>query len=341
MIGDKVDNPANAGNVINDIDGCRFIASLDNEFSTTTNLVYDIIECETSALTCSYHIKNQDYGNKLNKGEDVEFNDPLYIEGQFLHGFMWDSVRSKNHYDKTQLQNGGVVDNDHKTAEIIVGCRGMSQLTGITVGGNLIYTIVTKSEIANIAQRTLDVSNPGLFGCPDFDDLEARKISSESDTFWDGLEPNAIPNDKKPIITMLDGQQWMTYDTSFIIASWDEYEDDNGAVENCEYKIIYAQEAPVIMTCKAKSKFTPKDTKGINLENALANILPSCQDADREPMGTILQGNVFNPMGHGAEIGDFVTIQRVFVGSDMSVIEAGHPKCNYKYIVIGTGKPPE
>jgi hypothetical protein len=217
----------------------------------------------------------------------------------------------------------------------------MSQLTGITVGGNLIYTIVTKSEIANIAQRTLDVSNPGLFGCPDFDDLEARKISSESDTFWDGLEPNAIPNDKKPIITMLDGQQWMTYDTSFIIASWDEYEDDNGAVENCEYKIIYAQEAPVIMTCKAKSKFTPKDTKGINLENALANILPSCQDADREPMGTILQGNVFNPMGHGAEIGDFVTIQRVFVGSDMSVIEAGHPKCNYKYIVIGTGKPPE
>ena len=90
------------------------------------------------------------------------------------------------------------------------------------------------------------------------------------------------------------------------------------------------------MTCIAASKFTPKNLK-VNLSNAM----PSCQGVDREPVSSILQGNVFNPMGHGAEIGDFVTIQRVFVGSDMSVIEAGHPKCNYKYIVIGTGKPPE
>ena len=339
MIGDKVDNPANADNVINDIDGCGFIASLDNEVSTTTNLVYDIIECETSALTCSYHIKNQEYGNLLNKGDDVKFDDTAYIEGQFLHGFMWDPVRSKNHYDKTVLENCGVDRNDHKTAEIIVGCRGMGQLTGITNGGNLIYTIVTKTEIANVAQRYLSVSDPGLFGCPDFSDEDARKIGN-SDDFWDGLEPTAIQENDKPKITMSDDQQWMTYDQAIITASWDEYgsrlDGFDGAIESCKYKIVYAQEAPVIMTCIAASKFTPKNLK-VNLSNAM----PSCQGVDREPVSSILQGNVFNPMGHGAEIGDFVTIQRVFVGSDMSVIEAGHPKCNYKYIVIGTGKPPE
>jgi hypothetical protein len=43
-------------------------------------------------------------------------------------------------------------------------------------------------------------------------------------------------------------------------------------------------------------------------------------------------------MGFGAEIGDFVTIQRVFVGSNMATLVGGHPACNYKYIVIQTGK---
>jgi len=340
MIGDKIDNPDNTGNILDDIDGCRFIASLDNEVSTTTNLVYDIIECETSALTCSYHIKDQGYGNILNKGDEVKFDDTNYIEGEFLHGFMWDPVISKIHYDETILQNGGVENNDHKTAEIIVGCRGMGQLTGITVGGDLEYTIVTKSEIANVAQRILNVTNPGLFGCPDFDTIDARKINSQSDNFWDGLEPGDIPNENKPIITMSDGQQWMTYDQSIITASWDEYEDADGAVEDCKYKIVYAQEAPVIMTCIAASEFTPEDDKGVNLE-FIDTVLPSCQGADRDPVPNILEGNVFNPMGHGAALGDLVTIQRVFVGVDMTTQELSHPRCNYKYIVIGTGKPPE
>ena len=339
IIGDIIDAPVGNGDIINDVDGCRFVAILDNEVSTTTYLVYDIIECETSALTCSYYIKDQNFANEVNK-EFGDFSNENFIEASFIHGFMWDIDLSSTNYLATTLSNGGVDKNDLNTGEIIVGCRGMALLTGIE-DGVLGYTIVTKSEIANVAQRYLNVENPGLYGCPDFDSSQPddRKINN-SDDFWDGLQPTEIPENYKPKITMSDDQQWMTYDNGIITASWDEYGNRlagfMGEVENCKYKIIYAQEAPVIMTCIAASDFTPEDVGGVNLAFALANILPSCQGADREPITTILQGNVFNPMGCGALVGDLVTIQRVFVGSNMA--GAGHPACNYKYIVIQTGK---
>jgi hypothetical protein len=193
-----------------------------------------------------------------------------------------------------------------------------------------------------VAQRYLSVDNPGLYGCPDFDKSQSddRKINN-SDDFWDGLQPTEIPENYKPKITMSDDQQWMTYDQGIITSSWDEYGTRlagfNGEIESCKYKIIYAQEAPVIITCIANSAFTPEDATEISLVPGLGN-LPSCQGVDREPINTILQGHVFNPMGCGAEVGDLVTIQRVFVGSNMADLAGGHPACNYKYIVIQTGK---
>jgi hypothetical protein len=178
-------------------------------------------------------------------------------------------------------------------------------------------------------------TDPGLFGLPGGVPEDDRKVDM-SDDFADGLDPSGLEEEDKPKIDMSDDQQWMTYDQGIVTGLWDETLSSTGKVANCKYKIIYAQEAPVIMTGIAASKFTPEDDgSGVNLENALS----SCQGVDREPIPDILQGNVFNPMGHGAEIGDLVTIQRVFVGS--VVTDAGHPKSNYKYIFIGTGKPPE
>jgi len=339
VLGDIVDNPVGNGNIVNDVDGCKFIAALDNELSTTTHLIYDIIECERSALICSWHVKNQNYANSLNLSS-VQFDDPQYIEGQFAQGFMWNPAVSLTNYQQTYLQNNGTLKNNLKTGEIIKGSRGAALLTGITGQGELIYTITLVTEIANVAQRYITSNNPGLFGSSDFSGN--RKIDQDSDYFWDGLSPDQIEDDKKPKIDMINGQQWMTYHSGIVVASWDEYGTRlpafNGQVEDCKYKIIYAQEVPVIMTCIAQSKFTPEDDKGVALEQALANILPSCQGADRQPIPSILAGNVFNPMGCGAEVGDLVTIQRVYVGSDMAQQEAGHPACNYKYIVIQTGK---
>ena len=341
ILGDIIDNPNGAGNIFNDVDGCKFVAILDNEISTTTHLYYDMIECERTALSCSWHVKTQECANSLNHSY-IQFNGESSgcLEGTFIQGFMWDPTVSLTNYNTTTLSNNGENKNDLNTGELIKGSRGSAFLTGITAEGHLIYTIVSKSEIANVAQRYVSATDPGLFGCPDFDQ-NGRKIL-DTDIFWDGIQPTGLPSAYKPKITMSDNQQWMTYDSGIVTASWDEYgtrlANFEGQIQDCKYKIIYAQEAPVIMTCIAHSKFTPEDEDGVALENALNLIYSSCQGANKEPIPTILNGNVFNPMGCGAEVGDLVTIQRVFVGSNMANNKPGHPASNYKYIIIQTGK---
>lgn len=336
VLGDIIDNPGQE-DIAADTDGCKFIAALDTESSTTSVLVYDIIECETVATTCDYYVPNQEEGNKLNK----EFTTFEHIQGNFLHGFIWDQNKSTDHFNAIRLYNNGVDRNDQNTGEIIANGRGLALLTGINNDGDLIYTIVTKSEIANIVQRYISNEDPGLFGFDELPQAE-RSINNSSDYFWDGQEPDA--GELTPKIDLIDSQQWMTYEQGILIGSWDEYGNRlagfDGNVNDCKYKIIYAQEAPVIITCRADEEFTPNQEKGIKLK-VNNDSMPSCQGIDRTPVYDILDSAfVFNPMGYGAKTDDFVTVQRVFMGIDMSTVEAGHPKANYKYIVIGTSHPP-
>lgn len=328
IIGDIIDNPVGQGNIINDVDGCRFVASLDNEVSTPSLLVYDIIECETSALTCSYHIKDQEYANEVNLNfGDLENDD--YIEALFFHGFMWNKTFSETHYRNTTIANNGVDRNDHKTGEIIVGCRGMALLTGLD-DGDLGYTIVTKSEIANVAQRFVSGSQPGLFGSPDYP-ANNRKIN-DNDYFFDGLEPYDIPQDKKPKINLAyNTQEWMTFNDSIVTGFWDEYSAEDGNIENYSYNIIYAEQAPILIICTAAAEFTPEQADGISL----SPINASCYGVNKTPIPQILGGNVTNPLGCGAKAGDLVVVQRIFVSGQVG---GGHPDANYTYIVIQTGK---
>ena len=53
---------------------------------------------------------------------------------------------------------------------------------------------------------------------------------------------------------------------------------------------------------------------------------------DANPMPDLLT-KVKNPMGYGALANDLVTIQRVWLNTPAD-------GANYKYIIIGTGKPP-
>ena len=87
---------------------------------------------------------------------------------------------------------------------------------------------------------------------------------------------------------------------------------------------------PIIITGVASADFTPKD---VDTDITITgDFLPCGMGIAADPMPDLLT-KVKNPMGYGALAGDLVTIQRVWIESP--------PDCvHYKYIIIGTGKPP-
>lgn len=316
----------------NNVDGCEFVALLDSELSTTTDLVYNIVESERFALEGKIKFNYQIGADKLNDNNDFKLEAAEQdMESEWYQGFIWNKQDSQTNFELVKILNRAEwIDK----GLFIKGSIVTVYLSGFDNDGNPIYSVDNGGTIARMVQRYVSNSAPGLFGLPGGVPEDDRKVDA-GDDFADGLDPSGLDEQDKPKIDMSDDQQWMTYDQGIVTGLWDETLSATGKVADCKYKIVYAQEAPVIMTCKAQSKFTPENHQGISLENALSSILASCQGADRDPIPNILQGNVFNPMGHGAEVGDFVTIQRVFVGSVVN------PQSNYKYIVIGTGKPPE
>jgi hypothetical protein len=120
----------------------------------------------------------------------------------------------------------------------------------------------------------------------------------------------------------------MSYEDGFILTLLDEYADKT--VEEKElYRVVYAREAPVIITGIAYEEFEPfKETDiGIDLTNTL---YPSCPGYDKKPVIDLVV-KAKNPMGFGALPGDLVTLQRVYTTTVQD-------DANYYYIIIGTGK---
>lgn len=312
------------------IDGCEFIALLDSCASSSQNLVYNIIETTRFALEGKIILKSQyETADKLNDGE-LNLTDQLdLMETTWYQGWMWDRVDSTNNFNLVKIFNREEFTN---RGLFIQGSVITIYLSGVDDNGNPQYSVDNGGTIARTVQRYISNNDPGLFGLPNGIPVNDRKID-DNDDFFHGLDPSIIDDDEnKPIIDMSDDQQWMTYDQGIVTGLWDETLDSEGKVKNCKYKIIYAQEAPVIITGKAESEFTPLDV-GALVKIEIQNAYPSCQGIDRDPMSEVLQ-NVENPMGYGAKSGDWVTIQRVFIGT------ASLQRANYKYIVIGTGHPP-
>ena len=119
------------------------------------------------------------------------------------------------------------------------------------------------------------------------------------------------------------------YTGSKIVSILNEYA--NPKVEDQElYRVIYAREAPVIITGKAAAKFFPTN---MNVQITIAgDYWPSCPGATSLPIPTLM-ATATNPMGYGANIDDLVTLQRTY--------SPGGANANYKYIVIGTGAIPD
>lgn len=308
------------------VDGCEFIALLDSETSTADNLVYNIIESERFALAGKITIKYQDIADTLNANTFDLVANGAQMESEWYQGFVWDQVNSQVNFELMTVSNREEWINK---ALFIKDSVITVYLDGIDGNGNPQYSVDNGGTIARAVQRYISNDLPGLYGLPNGIPANERKIAA-SDDFFDGLDPSNIDDANKPKIDMSDDQQWMTYDQGIITGLWDETLDNNGEVKNCKYKIIYAQEAPVIITGTAIGDISPEDPEATI---AIEGLYPSCQGLDRDPVGDLL-AQVENPMGHGAKDGDHVTVQRVYHGAVKFGI------ANYYYIIIGTGDPP-
>lgn len=325
IIGDLHDN-ADGISTYDNVDGCEFIAILNGPLSNTDNLVYTIIQSEYLALKGDITLKDIDIANKLNNNDDLKLDsNTSNMETNFYQGFMWDKINSKINFEKVAINNR---DDWTDKGLFITDSKITTTLLDFDNDNNPIYIVEDGGTIARVAQRVIDGANPGTFGHPDYN-TNLRKVKIGDDT-WEGLDPSIINDINKPKIQLCNNQQWMTYSSGIITSLWDETQSNTGKISECSYKIIYAQEAPIIITGSAVSSFPPTQIDNINISTTGIN--SSCQGVGNDPMPTLLT-KVENPLGYGALANDKVTIQRVFTGT----IAHG---ANYKYIIIGTGAVP-
>lgn len=322
FVGRIADNADENTDCADAVDGCSFTAILNPVLSTSSFLVYTVVECEFLAIKGQTKVKTFTKADELNEGNisDSSVNDG--VESIYRQGFMWDKVKSKSIYDKIAIKNR---ENWINKAKIIPSGILETSLIDIDSVGAPTYEIIFADTIAQVGEKYLTTeNNPGLFGHPSYavDD----RVAKDTDKFYEGMDPTNLANNK-PKFTLTNDQQWMTYEGAKIAGIWDET--PGASVPNDgSYRIIYAQEAPIIITGTAISEFTPQDLENVQV----AAIFPTCAGVDKAPIPVLLT-KVTNPMGHGAKPGDYVTVQRVFTG----VAQDG---ANYKYLVIGTGHPP-
>jgi hypothetical protein len=242
---------------------------------------------------------------------------------------MWDKDKSPTKYENIRIRTKCGWPGQ---AKITVGSCLETLISGLEDNGSPLYQTISATTIAQLAENPVlgalsSIDKPGLFGSNQAvpDDRKLKK----TDYFYEGVAPNLIQDEEKlPKWTRPALQEFMTFEGSRIIGVWDET--TGPKVQDGNYRIIAAQEAPVIITCISKGKFEPFKSKDIVVDP----ILPSAQGETSKPLDVLLT-KVENPMGYGAEDGDLVTVQRVFTN------DVSYNVANYKYIVIGTGKPPE
>lgn len=335
-----------AGNAFKSVDGCNCIAKLDHVQSKVNanpgeeKLYYTIIEVENVANRGKTVLTKKEKSDELNASETKESQDPSSgILSEYLDGFMWNKEKTKSKYEKTTIQNredwkGRALITKYKNEDIKHIRTSLAAYD--QADGAITYKVDYAATIAQMAEGKVAVSNPGQFGQPGLLPKADKLITKFNDSkFYHGISPNGpdldLQDNDKPIFEV--SHNWMTYEGSPLAATWDEI--SNGAkIEDGQYRVIYAREAPVILTGVATSTFKPSQKDNIAVQLNADNGYSSCPGFDKNPV-TVLITKASNPMGYGAQKDDLVTLQRVFLQN------ANQDNANYKYIVIGTGKPPE
>lgn len=346
ITGDFIDNYKES-DVYNNVDGCKFVAKLDHVTSRVNGggdekLFYTIIEVENIANRVKTILTKKERSDELNKEKVKERKEGSDgIISQYMDGFMWDKEKSQKHYEETTILNrydwtGRALIMQWKNEDIL---HIRSSLAGYDqTSGNITYQLDYAGTIAQIGEATVPESLGARFGFPNAVGFvkDDYKIGKFNDTrFYHGispLEPQAqLANDDQPIF--FAATEWMTYENGGIVGLYEESNAADAKIENATYRVVYAREAPVIITGKAYERFRPEEQdKDIVIETE-DTLYASCPGVNNKPIPALL-GKIKNPMGYGAEAGDWVTVQRV----NRQGIQ---DDANYYYIVIGTSKPPE
>lgn len=340
ITGDWYDDTGNNridGDVYNSVDGCRFLAKLDHVTSKVNNgsekLYYTIIEVENIANRGKTVLTKKERSNELNSGEveeKTEESDGIF--STYLDGFMWDKTKSKTNYEKTTIYNrqdwtGKALImkwNNAVQKHICTSLLGYDPLTGA-----ISYQVDYAGTIAQVAEGTVPSAFGGRFGKPGIVTTNNGRISKmDTPLCYHGLSPLILEEDEQPAVSV--NNPWMTYESSPFITLYNET--SSSQIDQSKYRVIYAREAPVIITGKAAGRFTPETANNIQI-TLFVSSYPSCPGSESTPVPTLLT-KVKNPMGYGAEEGDLVTVQRVFS-------DTVQDNANYYYIVIGTSAVPQ
>lgn len=355
ITGDFIDEKE-SGELYKSVDGCKFVAKLDHVTSKVNDggkerLYYTIVECENIANKGASVIKEVEQSDELNKGYIKEKSakdesDP-YIESIYQDGFMWDQFKSKTNYEKVTIINRPdwsakalMVRYDAPWAKHIrthlVGYAFEDGGAGVPKG-TITYQVDDAGTIAQVVEGTVPTGTLGKFGAGVLPPSE-EKVGKFSLDYYHGLRLDdpaiSLPEDNQPIVQINKavGNKWMTYEGSTFVGLWDEYvPGGTGKIQDAKYNVVYAREAPIILTGVAEKDFKPEDGEA-SVKLTAENGFSSCPGFDKEPVVELLT-KAANPMGYGAKKDDLVTVSRVY-------LQAVADKANYKYIVIGTGKPP-
>ena len=346
ITGDFYEADYPAGDVYNGVDGCKFIAQFDHVSSKVNDgnnerLFYTLIEVENIANRGKTVLTKIEKSNELNFGDTKEkAEDSEGIISDYLDGFMWNKKFSKTHYEQTTIFNR----EDWVKKALIMRWtnEGILHIRTSLDGydpdsGRITYQVDYAGTIAQIGEATVPAALAGRFGFPNAPGfVKENQIVSKFDNtlFYHGLSPLSpeanLPEENQPIF--LSATEWMTYEGAGVVGLYNEHNAANAKIENASYRVVYAREAPVIITGKAYERFRPEEDKDIVIETE-DTLYASCPGVEQNPVPILLE-KIKNPMGYGAEPGDLVTVQRV---NRNTIID----DANYYYIVIGTSKPPE
>jgi hypothetical protein len=354
ITGDFKDNKE-AGKLYQSVDGCKFVAKLDhvtskvNKENQKEKLFYTIVECENIANKGRSVIKKVEKADELNKShvkEESTENSDAGILSEYQDGFMWHPEDSKKNYEKVTILNRPdwankalLVKYDADWAKHIrthlVGYEPFGQGDQVPKG-TITYQVDDAGTIAQVLESKAPTGSLGKFGAGVLPDADIKTGKFDITDYYHGLglDDAAIDleeeNQPKVKINTALNHKWMTYEDAPFVALWDEYT-PSAKIQDAKYSIVYSREAPIILTGEAYADFTPESATA-NVKLTPANGFSSCPGFDKDPVVELLT-TAANPMGYGAKKEDLVTVQRVF-------LQNVDGKANYKYIVIGTGKPP-
>jgi hypothetical protein len=278
--------------------GCRGIAKLDSQKSTTDKLIYDIVDAQTQALFGKFKILNCPGAAELNYTCEV-FNDVICEPKNvriywFGGGFEW----SEND-PLTCARRGKVkIINKHEWCGKWYHEPNPSGSNGAVINTDLDeYYIYDAYPIANVKFGKYDGCGPPS-GCEDGCD------------YLDGIHPICC----HPTVENCIGP-FLTYSGAQYVAYWNE--------DKAEYNIINAEEAPLLIEGKL--------VNDINCCAGLADVevYASSNNDDAlqaEPVKTLVK-NVENPRGWCGKSGDEIVIHRRQVNNcyTYKVLHIGKP----------------